>query len=211
MGFFSDLFGDADDAAATYARHTRKGLKKADAFSDEAKGYQQQTLDQYGPYNEMLSNALGINGAEGGEAALGAYKDGSSYSLLQSVLDDATRRWGNQQSATGSLRSGRALEDLGRRTSDLTMGDYRQSWLSPLMTGTGYSQGALSNLSNIAGNQGAYHLGANQNIGTSYANAAMTPSPWAGILGTAVGGLGNMMTGGSMFPGLGNNKSGLFG
>lgn len=119
---------------------------------DQAAGYQQPYFNAGTGALNQLTNALGLNGAEGNQNALSAFtaSPGYQFQLQQGVnaLDRSAAARGNLYSGA----QGRALTEYGQGVANQEFGNY----LNRLAGVAGAGQGAAGTLSSLAGaTQGA--------------------------------------------------------
>jgi hypothetical protein len=144
MGFLSALTGSDVGKATMSAAADNKNLingfqTNANLLNDTAENRSQLQLDRgiinFQPWvdsgkaaNGMYSNALGLNGAAGNEAATGAFQAGPGY---QFAVDQSLQAALRGASAGGNIASGNtlaALQDRGNGLADQEFG----SWLDRL-------------------------------------------------------------------------------
>jgi hypothetical protein len=159
--------------------------------------------------NTMYSNALGLGGAGGNEAAVAAYKASPGYqNAVNSAVDTISRK----ASALGGV-GGNALSAIGDSVGGLALNDYG-NWLNRLsgvsaagQNAAGNMQSGYNTLGNAATNYGnnsatlATNLGTGTSnlygsYGTNSANLANTNAAnTASIYGNQGTALGNLATG----------------
>jgi hypothetical protein len=150
MGLFDGIFGSGTDTSAL-----QKGAADAEDALNKGKGKALKSLgkaqDQYtpeyrtaasafSPYqqtggaaNSMYGNALGLNGQQGYDSALGAFHQGPGF---QFALDAANQNILRNNAATGGLASGNVLTALQDRAQGMQNQEY-QGWLDNLFRGSG--------------------------------------------------------------------------
>jgi len=144
MSLFGDIFGgdSAKEAAEKNSARLddlqRKGMGWLDDAKSGALGSLDQAIAAYAPvtalgnkYNvagDMLLNALGLNGAAGNEAAVGAFRSSPGYDFkVNQALDALDRR----AASRGMLASGNNTLDTLGVVHGLADQDY-QNWLTSL-------------------------------------------------------------------------------
>lgn len=168
MGFLSGMLGlDAGEATMNAAKQNkavlgnlqRTGNSIINTGEQKSSGALNQAVGNYDPYlsmgsgaTTMYGNALGLNGADGTQAAQGAFQAGPGY---QFALDQGTQAALRGASAAGMLNSGNTLAALSQYGQGLANQEYG-SWLDRLSGassqglsaagGQGSTLGALSNL-----------------------------------------------------------------
>lgn len=164
MGFLDDLFGGgaekraAEQNRALYADYLNKGLGYLDTAYGASKDNLNSALGAYQPLSDLAGqyrqgtdlylNALGVNGAEGTQAARDAFTSSPGYQFsLDQGLDAINRR----RATGGMLNSGNADIDALKFGQGLASQDYG-NWLSNL---AGVNQNALSATSGAAAGQAA--------------------------------------------------------
>jgi hypothetical protein len=193
MGLLDSIFGgtdtsalqkgasDAEDALKGGKKHGLNSLKKAqNQYTPEYRA----AAEAFSPYqqtggaaNSMYGNALGLNGQQGYDAALGAFNQGPGF---QFALDQANQNVLRNNAATGGLASGGTLQALSDRAQGMQNQEY-QTWLDNLFRGSGQgllgAQGqsqALQNLGQQIGQTGAQkadvHTGAAGALATNASN-----------------------------------------
>lgn len=225
MGLFDGLFDSPNLRPAMQTQRkaidlSKSGTKLGEEYIregvDDAKPYLKDVVDLWSDYGgqqqagyDMYQNALGLNGQEGYDAALGAYHQSPGF---QFALDQANQNVLRNQAATGGVLSGQTGIDLSERARQLQNLDFggwldRLKGFDPKVALTGQSAG-LTNLGNLFSREG--ELLANQRMrGTQLTsdnmnnlagtqgqqavydhNASM--QPWNMALGL-LGGLGGFM------------------
>ncbi len=156
-----DLFSDKNEEEA--AKALKKGYEtaKTDAYGQidaglaganadyaSALGLYGGLSDTYNRGSTMYANALGLNGADGNAAAVGAYQAGPGY---QWATDQAIQGLERRAAAQGRLGSGQTGLDTLSAVYGLANQDYG-SWLDRL---SGYDSKALGAADSQAGIYGA--------------------------------------------------------
>lgn len=184
LGAGASIFG-ANKAASTAKSAAKQQAKGIQQGIDESAGLYTDAQNFLAPYTAsgqrygtLMDDIVGLNGPEAQARAKTMYESNPSSNLLGDVKDETFRRGMNTWSAAGGANSGRAMEDLSRRMSDVSLNDYYQ-WqgLGKDMFGTGANAANAS--ANLASNRGQQILGARTGQGTALAS------------GTAAGGLYN--------------------
>lgn len=150
-----------------------------DSAMGEARGLYGNAQERFTPLSsltgsgsEMYGNALGLNGAQGNQAAVGAFQAGPGYQFAQDASQQAGLRAAN---AGGMLNSGNAMIALSDRSRGMADQEYG-GWLDRLS--------GLSTLgANVAGQQAGLDTGL-AGLGTQVAGAK------AGLNATAAQGIG---------------------
>jgi hypothetical protein len=127
----------------------------ADTLQQAAAGYQ-PLVDRGLQGYDMYMNALGLNGAGGRDAALGAFQTGPGY---QFAVDQATSNAQRAANRLGMAYSGNTVDATTRLANNLANQEYG-NWVQGLQGFQGASQnavagqaGALSNLASLYQNQ----------------------------------------------------------
>ncbi|MDX3926739.1 MAG: hypothetical protein QHC90_13170 [Shinella sp.] len=176
MSFLGSLFGTDAGNAMKDAVNKNKGVigqlqntgnKIINTGEQKSSGALNQAAGNYDPYlatgsgaTSMLSNALGLGGASGTQAAQDAFQAGPGY---QFALDQGTQAALRGASAAGMLNSGNTLTALSQFGTGLANQEYG-SWLDRLSgaadqglsaaSGQGSALGGLANLyQNTAGDR----------------------------------------------------------
>lgn len=209
MASIGTLFSNATamNAANYQAAGLGKGRKEAYKYidhgqadytdqSNKALGYYDQLNNTGSAANTMYGNALGLNGADGTTAALGAYTTAPGY---QFQMDQGMQALDRQRAASGSLASGGASADAIKYAQGLASQDYN-SWLSNL-SGLNSQYGNTTNaraaitsdlgskLYDTGTTKGQIGWNTETGIGNAYANAEMNNYTVAGNqLGAVMGG-----------------------
>jgi hypothetical protein len=204
MGFFDNFFGStqADDITNASDMANRRYQQGLSQFTDTTKDYLGQSLDYLKPYAEaggntlkLLGDALGINGAQGGQSFWSNLSNDPGFQSAQQGGIDALDK---SAAARGLLRSGGQNRDLfsfGQR-SLMDFGNNRIAQLGGLLTPTMGAAGGSADLtskagSDIAGAQfGTSQLFANNATNTGNALAQSRNIGINNILG-----VGNMLAG----------------
>jgi len=222
MSFLGSLTGsDVGKATMNAAKENKELLN---ALMGRGMGYintgEQKSSDalntgiaRFDPYaasgagaNTMLGNALGLNGAEGNEAATEAFQAGPGF---QFTLDNALKAAERGASAGGMLASGNTLAALQDRGANVANQEYG-SWLDRLsglsgqgLTAAGAQQGGDTNLANLFQNTTEQRLGLdtgvtqgilgqnNQYAQGKEAQTAAKGSFLGGLMNTGLGMLGS--------------------
>jgi hypothetical protein len=168
MGFFDFLTGSNIGKASMNALNNNSqiltnlqnaGNNIINTGEQQSSGALNQASNNYNPYlatgsaaTTMYGNALGLNGADGTQAAQNAFQAGPGY---QFALDQGTQAALRGSSAAGMLNSGNTLTELQKYGTGLANQEYN-NWLSNLSgaSGQGLSAasgqgGALSGLANL--------------------------------------------------------------
>lgn len=204
LGAGATIFGankaasTAKSAARQQAKGIQQGIDDSAGFYDAAQNYLAPYTASGQRYADLMDNIVGLNGPGGQTEALGMYRGSPSAQLLNDVKGETFRRGMNTWSAAGGGNSGRAIEDLSRRMSDVTLNDYYQ-WqgLGKDMYGTGANAANAS--ANLASNRGQQILGARTGQGTARASGTAASGLYSGA---GLAGAGNLL--GNF---LGNKKS----
>lgn len=107
------------------------GLKNLTSQYNDAQKYYQPYANTFGNASSMWANALGLNGAEGNQAATSAYQASPGYDFqVNQGLDALDRR----AAARGMLGSGNTTTDTLNYAQGVANQDYN-SWLDRLQTG----------------------------------------------------------------------------
>jgi hypothetical protein len=218
MGLFDIFSGDEGSQAATQAYNAqtaalKKGQKKAvnslESGAKQAAPNYQQGAAAFAPFqangvqgSNMLSNALGLNGQQGYDAATGAFHQGPGF---QFALDQANQNVMRNQAQTGGLNSGNTLTALSDRAQGLQNQEYN-NWISNLQglsgqglqgaTGQAQELNQLGGLFNTLGqNKATVYQNTAQGLGTAGANLAQNQyaaqnGANQNIWGAITGGLG---------------------
>lgn len=183
IGAAGSIFGaskaasSAKKAAAQQAAGIEKGIGESEGLYTESQNFLRPYVESGGEYAGLMRDITGLGGQEGSDRALGMYRGSPSAALLDDVKGEVFRRGMNTFAASPQgANSGRTIEDLSRRLSDVTLNDYYK-WqdLGKDMYGTGAN--AANAAANVAANRGQQILGARTGQGTALAS------------GTAAGGL----------------------
>ena len=151
----------------------RVGMGYIDQADNAARGYLDQISEVYSPLadlgvrsGEMFSNALGLNGAAGNEAARTAFQTGPGY---QFALDQGLQALERGASSQGRLQSGQTGLDFINYATGLANQEYG-NWMDRLanpgilQTGLTGQTGALSDLANLAVNTGDRRLNVSSEV-----------------------------------------------
>ena len=167
MGFFDALTGKAQRGRIEEA-YRRSNQLMGDAYG-KAQGNYATADSYYQPYaqqgqqsNALYGDAMGLNGAGGGQRALSAYQ-GASNPYLQHQQDQAEQSLMRTMAQRGMGASGNALLAASRARQDLGHQDY-QGWMNRL---GGMQQQGLGVAGQRAGLQqglGQLHMGYGQTM-----------------------------------------------
>lgn len=139
MGIFDAFTGrsqkkDIQAANAQATAQVNRGYDRADGAVGEARTGAQGYLQPYGEggvrYNALYQDAMGLNGAEGGQRAQSAYTAAQNPYLdyeqgrAENALMRSFNARGQSNSGASSLAAARARMDLGYRD--------RENWMSRL-------------------------------------------------------------------------------
>lgn len=159
----------AKKAAAQQAKGIQQGIDDSSKFYTEGQNYLSPYVQSGQQYAKLMQDIQGLNGPEAQARALEMYRSSPSAALLGDVRGETFRRGMNTWAANGGANSGRAMEDLNRRMSDVTLNDYYQ-WqgLGKDMYGVGAN--AAGAAGNLAMARGRDILGARTGQGTATAS-----------------------------------------
>ena len=149
-GNINQGYGQAIDAANNFYGQGTDALKQSVA------GWQ-PLVDQNMAGFKMYQNSLGLNGAEGNQAATNAFQAGPGY---QWGVDQATGQAARAANKLGQAYSGNLAESQLKLANNLANQEYGnwQKNLSGFQTGAQSAQtgqsGALNNLASLYGTQG---------------------------------------------------------
>ncbi len=183
MGFLSSLTGSNIGKATTKAigqnnsilqNFQTAGNSIIDTGEQKSANALNQAVSNYDPYltagssaTNMYSNALGLNGSSGNDAATSAFQTSPGY---QFTLDQGTQAALRGASAAGMLNSGNTLTALSQYGTGLANQEYG-SWLDRLngLSGQGLSaangaSGALGNVANLYQNTANDRLGLESSV-----------------------------------------------
>lgn len=206
MGFFDSFFATPNPQAAAQAQ--TQGYQNAynalvpqvqqgnQALQQNyAAGLQpaQQNYGQQSAGQTMLGNALGLNGAQGTQAAQSAFTNSPGFT---NAVDLATQNVMRNAASTGQLGSGATDIALGQVPANL---EYQQ-WNNYLSNLQPFMQNATNTANQIGGLYSGLGQGLNQNyntlgsaaygtqagIGNAQAAALNTTGPGWGLLGGAL-------------------------
>lgn len=148
-----DITGGYGEALAGMERYYGKG---ADAYREAVgalKPVQAEAMKGYG----MLSNALGLGGAEGNAAARAAYQTGPGYEWATSQATEAANRRAKQLGLLSSGNAQAAEVELAKNLADQDFGKWIAN-LQPYQTQAGTmatnEAQTLANLGNLYGQAG---------------------------------------------------------
>jgi hypothetical protein len=164
-----DLIQGRDAAIGTTEQGYAEALQALQARYGQAGGQLQSAVDAYDPLLQqaqagytMYQNSLGLNGAEGRDAALGAFQAGPGYEWQVQQAAQAAQRAANR---TGSASSGNALDAVTRLSSNLANQEFG-SWQDRLQGFQGATEratagraGALTNLGKLYQDQAGAESG----------------------------------------------------
>lgn len=180
----------AKSAARQQASGIERGIDESAGFYDEAQNYLAPYTASGEQYRGLMDDIVGLGGQEGSDRALAMYRGSPSAALLEDVKGETFRRGMNTFAASPQgANSGRTIEDLSRRMSDVTLNDYYQ-WqgLGKDIYGTGANAANAS--ANLASNRGGQILGARTGQGTAQASGTAA----AGLYNAAgMSGAGNYL------------------
>lgn len=218
MGFLDALFGlnqgqplidAANQNKSAISKYNTTANNLIDTGASSAGGYLQQILDQYAPLakeagaaGNMYADALGLNGAEGNDAATAAYQASPGY---QFALDQGLQALDRTAASRGALGGGGLTADTLKYATGLANQDYG-SWLDRLanpgilltgLQGKTAGLGSLADLATgtagqkvgIAGDVVNGTMGANNQIATGQQenNAGLS-----NLFGNILGGVGKL-------------------
>jgi len=185
IGLGSSLFGasradksaDQAAAAAQYAAYQqqqgiKKGIKQSEPYYQAGQNYLSPYVTAGTEDTELLKDIQGLNGPEAQQRALAMYRSSPSSNILQDVLGETARRTAGEFSAGGLYRSGAMGTELGRRLSDLNLGNYG-NWQNLAVQGaqTGASAGSVAG--QLAHLRGKDILAARTGMGTAGASGTI--------------------------------------
>ena len=183
----------ARDAARTQARGIDRGIEESAGHYTEAQNFLSPFATSGQRYGSLMDDIMGLNGPEAQARARQMYESNPSAALLGNVRDETFRRGMNTWAAAGGGNSGRAMEDMTRRMSDVTLNDYYR-WQD---AGQGmYRIGATAAgpAASIAAGRGRDILGARTGQGTALASGAAASGLYTAAGMTGAGNyLGNML------------------
>lgn len=183
MGFLSGLLGlDAGKAKMKAAKQNRAEIDalgtRGFGYIDQGENRSQAALNEagalYDPYlgsgvqaNGMYSNALGLNGVAGSDAARSAFRAGPGYDFQ---VDEAMRGAERAASAGGMLASGNLMAEMLARGQSLADQEYG-SWMDRLanqagqgLHAAGGKTGTLGSLANLYQSTTGQRLGLDSSI-----------------------------------------------
>lgn len=192
IGAGTSLYGahKASSAAKKAARQQQAGIERgitdSQPYYETAQNYLSPYVERGEQSSNLLNDIIGMNGPEAQSRALTMYQSNPSSSLLKNVLDDTARRTIGTFSASGNANSGRAVEELGRRMSDVQLGDYG-NWTNLIQGGANTGANASLAAAELAGGRGNSILGARMDQGTVAASGtAGSATSWLkGLNGAA--------------------------
>ena len=163
MGLFDSLFTNEDSVNAATAANAgiKKGLNNATgAINKGVKSYNEyagQAGAKFDPFvktgtagNTMFGNALGLNGAEGNAAAVGAFQAGPGYDFQ---MDQGLQALDRGAASRGLLSSGNLIQAEQKFGSDLANQEY-QKWVANLLEASKSGQTAAGSQAAILTGQG---------------------------------------------------------
>ena len=166
----------AKKAARQQAAGIQRGIDESGGLYETGQNFLSPYVQQGERYAGLMDDIIGFDGPEAQENALEMYRGSPSARLLEDVKGETFRRGMNTWAAAGGANSGRSMEDLSRRMSDVTLQDYYQ-WQGLGKDMFGIGANAAGQASNLAMQRGRDILGARTGQGTATAS------------GTAAGGL----------------------
>lgn len=223
MSFFGSLFGSdqqryLSDAKAAADKNLDSGYTDAKnaytQYGNEAKGYYQPYVQNGQKANQLYSDAMGLNGAQGGQNALSAYQGARNpfqdwqQNYTQQGMDHAANARGMLNSGTNALAVARARQQMGYN-------DYN-NWLSGLQGMNNQGMQAAGGMSSVAMNQGNQLGNLGWGYGTTKAgneinygnalsqNATSGVNNLIGLGGTLIKSMSGMPSIPGLNPGMGN-------
>lgn len=203
-GVGSIIGGAMQANAANDAANRNTGL--ANAYKDEgmgyigqgtnkAGGYLQQISDQYAPFASMYSNAMGLNGATGSDAARAAFTESPGY---QFNLDRGLQATDRAASRSGLLDSGNLFAALQDRGAGLASQEWN-GWMDRLGSGATNNATALGNQANLWSNDAGQRVDLLSGVTSALMGAnnqrAAGGQAMGQSVGNALGGLGGIFGG----------------
>lgn len=184
--------GTATDQHLNYLRDALGQQELGVKGLEDIQGRMLANGEEYRPYMrsgqgflDIYNDMGGVNGADGQQRAGELYQSGPSANLLRAVMDQIGRQVEGRNAAMGSANSGAAAEELGRRLSDVQLGDY-YNWRDQVTGGVdrGFNAvNAYSNLLSQAGGMAGNIAGQRNTIGNTYSRMGEVQS--AGTVGAA--------------------------
>lgn len=176
-------------AAAQQAKGIQQGITESEGYYNTGQNFLAPYVQSGQQEAKLLQDVQGLNGPEAQAAALAKYRTSPSATLLGDVRDETFRRGMNTWAAQGGANSGRAMEDITRRMSDVTLNDYyRWQDLGSNMYGIGAN--AAGAAGNLAAGRGRDILGARTGQGTAQGSG----TAMGGLLtGAGIAGAGNVL------------------
>jgi hypothetical protein len=170
------------DAAAQQSAGIEQGINQSQPYYEQGQNFLAPYVQGGQESSELMNDIIGLNGPEKQQRALGMYQSSPSANLLKQAQEEALRQTAGKWASGGGWRSGGAIQDLARRQSDLSLGDY-YNWqgLGQGLYNTGAN--AAGQASNLASGRGNTILGAR--TGQGLVNAS-------GTIGSANAQLGGM-------------------
>lgn len=216
MGLFDIFTGSSSKKArneqiGAINQGKTEGLGYLDSGQTNAAGAFNKAAGLYDPYvqsgyksNQLYSDALGLNGAEGNKNAQSAFQTSPGY---QFGLDQGEQSLLRHQSAIGGLQSGNTSVDLTKYAQGYADQNYG-SWMDRLqglssqgLSATSGQAGSLGSLGNLYSNTGAQKANVATGAATQTANAW---GDWATAQNAASGNIwGGVLGGVKLFTGLG--------
>jgi hypothetical protein len=157
--------GKATEAAA------KKNMGVINALDPVGQGYLNTALDNSQSYLDqtqtgatMYSNALGLNGAEGAQAATDAFQTGPGYQFARDQGLDAVMRNASAMGRVGSGNTSTDLVNYATGLADQTYGSWLDrvgGYMNNLGGATGGANAALGGLTDWAGSIASAKMGAN--------------------------------------------------
>jgi len=171
-----DVFSSSGGKKAAEAANTarvgglNRGFDKAAGFLDQGLGDARTTYERAAsPFagfiesgnqaNAAYGDAIGLNGPEGNDRAVEAFRAGPGYNFQVDQANEAIKR---NAAATGMLGSGNTLIGISDRTRSMADTEY-QGYLDNLFRGTGQGLQAASGQAGVLGQLAGAELGTGQN------------------------------------------------
>jgi hypothetical protein len=142
----------AKKAARQQAKGIQQGITESEPLYTEAQNYLSPYVQSGQEYAGLMRGVQGLD-EESAASARAAYDRSPSARLLEDVKAETFRRGMNTWGAAGGGNSGRAIEDLSRRTSDVELGDYWK-WANQGMGMYGTGANAAGTSANLAMQRG---------------------------------------------------------
>jgi hypothetical protein len=209
----AQAYDDISRGSADASMQLNDGRNRANSYLDAARGYFDPYQQQGLAAQNMYSNALGLNGADGNAQAHSAFQTTPGYEFQ---LGEATRAGMRQAAATGRLDGGgtlAALTTLGSGLANQEYGNYLNRLQGQGQMGFNAAQAIGGNLgqaanlqyqqgqgqAQIAQNRGQALAGINSGLGSSLANSftgqGAGEAQVYGNLGNSLAGLNQYTTG----------------